>query len=242
MPDPSPAPVPLSERPRFRLTAFVGLVASVLVVVSYFLPWIVVAPIDRARLRAELAPRIDALAREAPAEADGARKLLDHVADEGSLAGIDLFHFTRRALALHEHYEGAPPAELPPAGPWVVRRAFQVAGFLLAAVPLACTALVLLIIAGGLRHVGPRTLTALVVTGCCGGAVAISWLRVVQSLTWDVLGDGVRLAMAAGVAQAGAGLFGVTGRIWWRVYAWSIVVLVVLAALAWIYIERGALP
>ena len=242
MPDPSPAPVPPSELPRLRLTAFVGLVASILVVVSYFLPWIVVPRIDRARLEAELGPRIDTLAREAPAEAEGARRLLNHVAEEGHLAGIDLFHFTRRALALHRHYEGAPPAELPPGGPWVVRRAFHVAGFLLAAVPLACAALVLLILAGGLRQVGPKTLTALVVTGFCGGAVAISWLRVVESLSWDVLGNGVRLAMAAGVAQAGAGLFGVTGRIWWRVYAWSIVVLAVIGALAWIYVERGALP
>jgi hypothetical protein len=242
MPDPSPAPILPPERPRLRLTAFAGLVASVLVVVSYFLPWVVVPPVDRVRLRAELAPRIDDLAREAPAEADGVRSLLDHVANDGHLAGIDLFHYLRRALALHVHYEGEEPAEEVTGGAWVVRRAFRLAAFLLASVPLLCAVLALVILAGGLRRVGTRTLIGLVVTGCCGGAVAIAWLRVVESLTWDVLGNGVRLAMAAGVAQAGAGLFGVTGRIWWRVYAWSILVLGVLAGLAWMYVQRGVLP
>jgi hypothetical protein len=196
MPDPSPAPPSLPKRPRLRLTAFVGFVASLLVVVAWFLPWVVVPPVDRVRLRAELGPRIEALAREAPREAEGARALLDHIADQGDLSGLDLFHYLRRALALHAHYEGAEPASEVTGGPWVVRRAFRLAAFVLAAVPLLCAVLVLVVLSGGFRRVESRTLTALVVTGCTGGAVAIAWLRVAESLSWDVLGNGVRLAMA----------------------------------------------
>jgi hypothetical protein len=238
-PPPPSAPV---AAPRLRLTAVAGFVASVLVVVSWFLPWIVVPQVDRVRLRAELGPRIDDLAREAPAEAEGARAILDQVADEGRLAAVDLFHYLRRALALHAHYEGEEPVAEVTGGTWVVRRALRAAAFLLATVPLVSAALALSVLAGGFRCAGSRTLTALVVAGCTGGAVAIAWLRVAESLSWDVLGDGVRLAMAGGVAQAGAGLFGVTGRNWWRVYAGSVVLIGVVAALAWMYVQRGVLP
>ena len=63
----------------------------------------------------------------------------------------------------------------------------------------------------------------------------------------DALLGGVLAAMAAGilvaliaaVAQACAGLFGVSSRNWWRVYASSILVLGAIALLSWAYVTEG---
>jgi hypothetical protein len=46
----------------------------------------------------------------------------------------------------------------------------------------------------------------------------------------------------AAVVLALAGVFGVTARNWWRVYAGAAATLVGIAVLAWAYVSGGAMP
>jgi hypothetical protein len=232
-----------SPRHPVRVAAVVGALASALWLVAYFLPWITFTEHDRERVAAAFSPRIEALSATSPEQAERYRLLLAQVKDHGSLAGLDLYHYARTAHPLNVELEGDPPPGETTARPWVVQRSWLALTVLLAVLPIASLALLLLLLARRLSHPGAAIKTGLVVVGCLGSALAIAWDRIAESHGWDVLrGPGIPLGLGAAIGQTCAGLFGVSSRNWLRVYGWSLLLLGSIATVAWAYVMRGWTP
>lgn len=233
----------VSERRGLRIAALVGALASGLWLVAYFLPWILIPAPQRELVRAKLEPEIEALARRSPEDAERYRVLLRQVTDEGTLTGLDLFHYARSAYALNRTYQREATAERTSQRSRVVQRGFHAASWVLAALPIASLLLFLGLVLGRLRRAGSFALTSLVLAGCTGCALALGWLRVADSVYTDMLwGSGLKLGLGASVAQACAGLFGVTTRNWWRVYVTALLVLGAATAGFVAYVGQGWRP
>jgi hypothetical protein len=231
------------ELPRLRLTAIVGTIASALWLVAFFLPWIVLPPAQRDRVKRVLEPQIDELATRSPTDAENYRLLLNAAVEEGSLTGLDLYHYARSALSLNRTEQGEAPEMHRTERPWVVQRGFRAVAILLAALPLLSLAIFLHFPWSRFRAAGSGVLVSLVLAGFGGGALAITWLLFAEALQSEMLrGDGWRLGLLASVTQALAGLFGVTTKNWWRVYATSILLLGAIGSLAAFYVFRGLRP
>jgi len=238
-----PAPERSDGRRPFRFAALVGAVASALWVVAFFLPWVEFPDADRARIRAALEPSIDSLATREPEHAERYRILLREVVDEGHLTGLDLHHFARSALALNRLLIGTEPRGHDLDRPWVVQRALHSAGYGLLALPILGAVVALLLLAGGFRRIGSPVLALLVILGLLSTVVAVAWLNFAERLSTGIHpGDGIHLALGASVAQACAGLFGVSAKTWWRVYAVALVAIGAVAFLAQRYVTSGSLP
>jgi hypothetical protein len=238
-----PAPERADGRRPLRFAALVGAVASALWVVAFFLPWVEFPDGDRVRIRAALEPSIESLSTREPEHAERYRILLKQVVDEGHLTGLDLHHFARSALALNRTLIGTDPGGHDLDRPWVVQRALQSAEFGLLALPILGAFVALLLLARGFRRIGSPILALLVVLGLVATAVAVAWLRFGESLSTGIgPGDGIRLALGASVAQACAGLFGVTAKTWWKVYAVALLVTGALAFFGQRYVTSGSLP
>ena len=238
--DAVPPPAPEATRARFRLTAVSGILAAAALVASYFLPWIVIPEAERPRLHAALAPGIDEESAAHPALADQHKILLAQV-DKGRLTGLDLFLYARSSWALNRLLEGADPLDRADPRPWVVQRTFLLAAIVFAVLPVSALVAVIALLLGRFRRVGAPTLALLIVSGGIGAALTTAWLRFWIALSDAALiGDGLKLALGASVAQTLVGLLGVTTRTWWRVYVGSLASLGVLGALAWAYLARGA--
>ena len=230
----------VSERRGIRIAALVGALASALWLVAYFLPWIVIPAPQAERVRAQLEPEIEALARTSPEDAKNYRELLHQVTTVGTLAGLDLFHYVRSAYALNRTYQKEAASHALPARSSEVRRAFRAAAWVLAGLPLASVLLLLGLVLGLLRRAGSFALTSLVLVGCTGCALALGWLRVADSLKTDMLwGSGLKLGLGASVAQACAGLFGVTTKNWWRVYVLALLLLAAATAATVAFVAWG---
>jgi len=226
-----------------RFAALVGAVASALWVVAYFLPWVEFPDADRARIRAALEPSIESLAVREPAHAARYRILLQDVVDDGHLTGLDLHHFARSAVALNRTLIGTDPRGHDLERPWVVQRALRSAGHGLLALPALGALVALLLLARGFRRVGSPTLALLVVLGLVATSVAVAWLRFAEGLSTGIRpGHGIHLALGASVAQACAGLFGVTAKTWWRVYAVALVAIAALAFFGQRFVTSGSIP
>ena len=125
----------------------------------------------------------------------------------------------------------------------MVQRAFHAASWVLAALPIGALLLLLGLVLGRLRRAGSVALTCLVLAGCTGCALELGWLRVADSVTTDMLwGSGLKLGLGASVAQACAGLFGVTSRTWWRVYVTALLLLGAATAGFVAYVGQGWRP
>lgn len=240
-PEPSPSEAP--SRPRLRIAAMAGALSCFAWCVAFFLPWIVFPPAERVRIRDALAPDIEALPPGQSAHAERYRILLGTILDDGGLSGLDLFHYARSALALNEELLGPQPPEVRTERPWVIRRMFRGAAWVLAALPILSLLLGLHFTLHGLRRARAPVLILATVLGCAGGAIAISWLTFSESLAAGArTGFGLRAVLAASVAQACVGLFGVTSRNWWIVYLGVAITLLGLGSIARSYVGHGALP
>ena len=239
----SPSDPIATGRRAFRVAAFVGALASALWCVSFFLPWIEIPERERARIHAALEPSIESLAVREPEHAERYRILMRQVVDGGGLSGLDLYHYARTALELNRTLIGTDPRGHALERPWVVQRALRAAGFLLAALPVLSGLLALHFLAHAFRRARSAILATLVALGLTGGAVAVAWLRFAESLsTGMTTGRGLYLALGASVAQACAGLFGVTTRTWWRVYFIAVITMGAIGFLAGRYVATGSLP
>ena len=229
---------------RIRLTAISGALAAALLLVAYFfLPWIVIPDSERGRVERALAPSLEELSTEAPELAEKVRILVRQVADEGHLTGLDTFHYARTMWALNRLRLGDEPRDPSTDQAWRTRRALILGAIVLALLPVGSFLLFLYFVLGRLRRAGTRSLVLLVILGCLGVAVTLAWMRFAEQLKVEAFtGIGLELALVATVAFACAGLFGVTAKNWWRVYAGSLATLAVVAALAWAYYTRGATP
>jgi len=211
--------------------------------IAFFLPWIVFPPAERVRIHQALAPEVEALATGHSDHAERYRILLATILDDGALSGLDLFHYARSALALNEDLLGPEPRDARADRPWMIRRTFRGAAWVLAALPILSLLLGLHFTLHGLRRARAPVLILATVLGCAGGALAISWLTFSESLAAGArTGFGLRAVLAASVAQACVGLFGVTSRNWWIVYLGVAITLLGLGSLATSYVGRGALP
>jgi hypothetical protein len=219
----------------------VGALATALWCVAFFLPWIEIPGPERLRIRNALDPSIESLAAREPEHAERYRVLMREVVDAGGLSGLDFHHYARTALELNKTLIGADPGNHVLERPWVVQRALRAAGFLLAALPIVSALLALYLLANAFRRAPSLVLAMLVVLGVTGGSVAIAWLRFAESLsTGMTTGTGLYLALGGSVAQACAGLFGVTSRTWWRVYVLAVVTMGAVALLASRYVATGS--
>jgi hypothetical protein len=208
---------------------------------AFFLPWVVVDPQDRERVGAAFCARIDEIEQAAPGDAEGCRAILDQVVAHGRLGGLDLLHYARRAASLHALYEGEEPRGPAGGAPWTVRRAFRLFGAVLAGLPLGCVLLGAVLLGRGLRRPGPFTLTALLVLGIVGGALALAGLRISEGLGGRRFhGLGLQLGTAASLVQVSVGVLSLTRRTWWRVALGALLALAVLGAAAWAFLLRGA--
>ena len=244
-PEGLPTVVRVEERPPPRSrAAVVGLLASLAWAVAYFaLPWLTFTPPQRDRVRAALEPELVRLEQHDPETAERYRDLLLDVQHDGALTGRDLHRYARAAAVLNRGLQG----DAPPGGSadreWVVQRALPVLAAVLAGLPAASAFVILLLLARALRSPGTLALTLLVVVGTVGSALSLAWERWADSLATDVpRGAGLSTALAASLAQACAGLFGVKARTWWRVYGLALVALVGGAVAAWAHVMRGWSP
>lgn len=232
-----------ARRAPVRLAGIVGALASALWFAAFFLPWIEIPPSERTRIPAALEPSIESMARRQPEHAERYRILVRQIVEEGHLSGLDLYHYARTALALNETLIGTEPGPHALERPWVVQRALRLAGLLLAVLPLGAALVALWLLAHAFRRVASPVLSALLVFGTTGLAVAVAWFRFAETLTSGVrTGYGLELVLGAAVAQACAGLFGVTTKTWWRVYLVAILGLGTLAFAASRFIAGGAVP
>jgi hypothetical protein len=227
---------------RIRMTAIIGTFASLLLLASYFLPWIEIVPAQRAAIRDAVRPDVDALQAEDRDLAREYRALLDTGTDQGSLGALDLFRWSRLAPRLNSILEKDPARGEPDvrSRPHQVRRAFFAGAVVLAALPILAFVLAAHFVTHRMRRARSPILIVLVLAGACGTALALAW-DVVASQLYEYVstGIGVHLALVASVAQACSGLFGVTGRNWWRVYAGSAVTLAALLVLVYVWITTG---
>ena len=241
-PAPAPAPPPSAPAERLRDAAVVGALASLLFLASYFLPWISVPPEQRPRIREAIAPGIDDLTKTHPDLAKDFRTLLDSVAGTGKVGAIDLFLYARSARRLNVVIE--PERELDSRSrPLVVRRAFLVAAVVLAVLPVLAVLLALHFLVHRFRRARSPVLILLILAGGAGTAVTVAWYAVARALPLhESTGIGMRMALLGAASQACAGIVGVTGRNWWRVYAGSLATLAAVAFLLWAYVTTGARP
>ncbi len=238
-----PPPPEVPSRPRLRIAGMVGAFMCFAWCVAFFLTWIEFPAAERVRIHQALAPELDALAKGHPEHAERYRVLLDTILQDGGLAGLDLFHYARSALALNEELLGPEPAGASAERAWVIRRAFRAVAWVLAALPILSLLLGLHFTIHGFRRARAPVLILCAVLGCCGGAITISWLRFSDSLGADTrTGFGLRAALAASVAQTCVGMFGVTSRNWWIVYLGVAVTILGLGSLVGSYVGHGSLP
>lgn len=239
VPPPPAAPV----RPRLRIAGLVGAFMCFAWCIAFFLTWIEFPPAERERIHQALGPEVDAMAKGRGEHAERYRILLNEILDDGGLAGLDLFHYARSALALNEELIGPEPPDPSSARPWQIRRAFRTAAWVLAALPLLSLLLGLHFTIHGFRRARAPVLILCAVLGCCGGAITISWLRFSDSLGAGTrTGFGLRAALAASVAQTCVGMFGVTSKNWWIVYLGVAVSILGLGSLVTSYVDHGSLP
>lgn len=231
-------PTPAGAQPRVRLSAVFGALASLLFLVSYALPWILVPEEQRPLIRAALQPGVDDLALAEPEIANDFRRLLDTISEDGRIGALDLFLYARTARRLNEVLETGPQGG---GRPSQVRRAFLVGAVVLAALPVLSVLLALHFLAHRFRRARSPILILLVLAGGGGTAVALGWYAIARAFPLHgTTGIGMELALGASVAQACAGIFGVTSRNWWRVYSGAVALLGGLGVLAWAYVSLGA--
>src|SRR5204863_8011616 len=160
--------------------------------------------------------------------------LLEEV-HKGGLTGLDVYLYARTSRELNRRLEGQDPRDATDSRPWMVQRSFVLAVVVFAVLPIAAVVAVVFLLLGRFRSVGGLTLVLLVVTGAIGTALTTAWMRFWPALFGvSSIGLGLKVALAASVAQTLVGLLGVTTRTWWRVYVASLLVLGVLGALAWV--------
>lgn len=227
-----------------RLTSVGGTLAALALAAAFFLDWVTVAPPGAQTFRAEVQKALgDA---EAPSAArDDFLRLAETLAEEEALAGTDILLWIRTAHA----YNAERAAEQARVGEGLERtqRQLYLARVLLYALPLAGLLLAAYFLVHRLRRARSPMLILSVLTGALAVGVA-GWLDFTHHLVVGTLGDaaagvrlglGIWLLLGGGAALLLAGLFGVTVKNWFRVYAGSAATGACLALIAWQYLAKG---
>jgi hypothetical protein len=237
LPGPAPVAPPRAPapRPHVNLAAVFGWLACVLAIAAFFLPWIEVPREKREQIRAAASPRIDELQDED--QAREWRVFLAQATDVGHLSGLDLFQYARIARDLNRHLTGAT-SDYGADRSAVIRRAYVVGMVTLAVLPVLALVLAVHFLVHRFRRAKSPVLILLVLLGGAGGALAIGWDRAGLGFEGSTR-VGFDLTLVAAVAQMSAGLFGVTAKNWWRVYAGALVTIGAVSALVWLYVTGG---
>jgi hypothetical protein len=236
-------PVGAKERARVRWAALFGCLGCVVIVAAWFLPWIHVPEGDRRRVLDALRPRVEALPKQGEAADHAARfGVVEESVERGHFTGLDLFHYLRSAWALNRWYVGPEPRDAT-GGQWWTQRTLLLGAVLLAALPAVALLMTSYFLTHGFRRAASPMLILMTLVGVGAGMATIGWLRFTD-LAFLPLPAGIGLQATAGAAVvlALAGVFGVTSRNWWRVYAGAAVTLGAIAVLAWAYVSGGEMP
>lgn len=231
-------------RGRVRLTSVAGAVASACLVLALFLDWVVVEPPLAQQFRADVTKALDD-AEATSAARDDLRRLADTLAERHGLAGTDFILWVRSARA----YTAERAAERPVADPvdQQTQRRLHLARILLYALPLAGFVLAAYFLVHRLRRARSPMLILCALTGALGILVAggFDFVHHVLIATLGQAAVGVQLALGvwlmlgAGAVLLLVGLFGVTKKNWFRVYAGSAATAVCLALIASQYVQKG---
>lgn len=239
IPTPSPAPTPDREN-RVRVTSIAGALASIAIVVAFFLPWVEVREEDARHYRERLETRLrDPLQSVPPGvNVDDWRRLARLVADQQYVSGLDVFYWARTAKATADAFAADSPTGN--GGSTMVARGLHVAAVALAVLPVVALLLAVYFVVRFLRGAHSPALILAVLDG----ALAIAVLG-----TYGIVrgGGGIPTRLAGGLDLLGvgggvlflAGVFGVRLTNWWRVFGGAVLVGGSLALLAWGYVSGG---
>jgi hypothetical protein len=231
-----------ARRDRVRLAAVLGALSSAVLVVAYFLPWIRIPENARPRVREALEPDLRAYEEVVPQHVSSYEVLIGEAEQRGTWSGLDLFVYSRAARGLGQAILAAGKQVSRGNEDMPVRtRRYLVAMVVLAGLPISALLLAVHFVAHGFRRARSPTLILLTVAGVVGMTVSLAYLRFAGQLdvVRAITGEGLRATLAASVAQLACGVFGVTGRNWWRVYVGGLVTLVALAVFVWAYAWEG---
>lgn len=233
-PDPKPTP------PR-RLTAVVGIVASALLILAFFLPLFTVDAAEAGRVATRIESEIERRSDDKPIARDFA-SVFRTVTDQGHVTPADLVHYARTARRQRGNLRevAAAPAGVPkPSG--VFDRMLVLLMILSAAPAVGGVVLIGYFLFHRLRRVRSPMLVLALVIGCLGAVfpVAHQYARFeVEPYLGRAAGFWVQLGASAALILTA--LFGVRWTNWWRVYVLGTVTVASLGAVAFAYLN-GAL-
>jgi hypothetical protein len=239
---PPTAPAAGARHPRIRLTAALGGLAAVGVVVGFFLDWATVQPEFARRYRDAQREHGESEFTPSPTTEDW-KALVDGLVQRGAAAGPDVFHWARTARAearlMRERSERRRPEGAPAPEPWF-ERAMLVVAVLLAAIPLGGAFIALYFLLHGLR----RAKTPVLVLAMWVGAIAVAFPATYRFAepAMDAETDpapGLSVLLVAGFALFLAGVFGVKAENWWRVFLGFFLTGLLAALLGWAYLRWG---
>ncbi len=232
-------------RPRMRVTGVAGALAALCVGVSFFLPWVHVAP-QRAQ---QFQDAIHGAIKERdvpPAGAEDFKKLAATMVREGALRGTDFIHWVRTAKTLSAELDAAENPGLDAARH---QRRLELVRLLLYGIPIAAFLLAAHFLFHRFRRARFPVLVLCILVGTAAVVLA-GTLQFAHSFIGQALQQGApagglafgwNLLLVGGAALGLAGFFGVTARNWFRVYSISAATAAGLTFLALRYLEKGGL-
>ena len=226
-----------------RLTSVLGSLAAAGLCLAWFLPWITVDRRMADDFHATVTRELER--RETPSE--GAReflKIAETMREQGALKGTDFIHWLRAgqtfSAELDEEVNPGVAAE-------EHLRRLQLVQYLLYGIPLAAFLLLAHFLMHRFRRARAPVLILAILTGLAA-IVTAATLDFTQAFIGDAirhgsasLGMGWRCLLWGGVGLALAGVFGVRGRNWFRVYLISAATAAALGVLAVRWLETGGL-
>lgn len=233
-PDPTPTP------PR-RLAAVVGIAASALLILAFFLPLFTVDAAEAGRVAARVESEVERRSDDKVIARDFA-SVFRTVTDQGHVTPADLVHYARTARRQRGNLiqDAAAPAGVPEP-PGVFDRMLVLLMILSAAPAVGGLVLIGYFLFHRLRRVRSPMLVLALVIGCLGALfpLAHQYARFeVEPYLGRAVGFWVQLG--ASVTLILTALFGVRWTNWWRVYVLGSVTVASLGAVAFAYLN-GAL-
>lgn len=244
----TPAPAP-RHRGRVRVTSLAGTCAALLLGLCFFLDWVRVDPALGTHFLAGIEKAIAQKVDEG-----GEKTVVDEhfltightLEDQGALTGMDIIFWVRSAGAFGQGIE-SPVARAEDAR---TQRILVIARILLYSLLLVAFLLAAYFLFHRFRRVTAPILILCILVGATAVVLA-GGLHYAYELVQDALGGpahgvspgpGANVLLAGGALLALAGVFGVSGRNFYRVYVGAGVTALCLLLLGQRFLQTGSLP